>query len=97
MRGKTSWGSVSWCRLNARGAHRKPLAEVILWSTPLRATSSANTLSNRYAVRNLIKIKAYEMRGLVGIARQGERITKTCTTQKMGQTWLLKKTEVKIF
>jgi hypothetical protein len=70
----------------ARGAHRKPLAEVILWSTPLRATSSVAECCNRHAVHKLIKIKGCRIIGSVGIARQGERITTACVRQKLGQS-----------
>jgi hypothetical protein len=58
-----------WREEKARGAHRKPLAEVILWSTPLRATSSVLTFSKRYAVRKPLKIRVEKDAGAVGIAR----------------------------
>jgi hypothetical protein len=40
----------------AKGRSRKPLAEVILESAPLRATSSALRGSNRHAIPKRLKI-----------------------------------------
>ena len=42
-----------------KGRSRKPLAEVILWSAPLRATSSKRVLSIRFANRKALKIKSH--------------------------------------
>jgi hypothetical protein len=43
----------------SKGRPRKPLAEVILWSAPLRATSSKRFLSILAANRNVLKTNSH--------------------------------------
>ena len=67
------------------GRPRKPLAEVILRSAPLRATSSGLCISTWRAVRKLFKTQVVETFDSVGIAhsekellRLGERLRRRC-------------------
>ena len=80
------WGSL------CKGCPRKPLAEVILWSTPLRATSSVLMYSKPHAVCKSLKTLGVVLGCPVGIASLLGKIYFDWLEARTGPESLLKKT-----